>query len=288
MCARASSKSQRSDADIWRDPWGIPHIKTQSRAEAFAALGFAHARDRLWQMEALLRRGIGRYAEWMGKAARVADVLARQVDVAGASQRDFAALGAEARAMLESYAARRQRLHRDRTIGRSNIGCSGREPENWLPWHSIAVMRQIGFLMGSVWWKLWRACALPIVGAEGAAKLRFDDGGDELLCVPPGLEKGPFRAALEEPFSLASRPCSRSPRTDVDRKAAATIGRSPRAEQRRDVRCWRAIPIACSKCRTCTGQVPSCLRRVRRHRPHCARRPRLSAFRSQQAAWRGA
>ena len=34
-------------------------------------------------------------------------------------------------------------------------------------------MRQIGFLMGSVWWKLWRAAALPIVGAEGVAKLRF-------------------------------------------------------------------------------------------------------------------
>ena len=72
------------------------------------------------------------------------------------------------------------------------------EPEKWLPWHSIAVMRQIGFLMGSVWWKLWRACALPIVGAEGVAKLRFEDGGGELLCVPPGLEKGPFRAALDD------------------------------------------------------------------------------------------
>ena len=28
---------------------------------------------------------------------------------------------------------------------------------------------------------------------------------------------------------------------------------------------------------------PSCLRRIRRHRPHCAGRPRLSAFRSQRA-----
>ena len=72
------------------------------------------------------------------------------------------------------------------------------EPEHWLPWHSIAVMRQIGFLMGSVWWKLWRACALPIVGAEGVAKLRFEDGGGEVLCAPPGLERGPFRAALED------------------------------------------------------------------------------------------
>jgi penicillin G amidase len=197
MRASAPSKSQRSDADIWRDPWGIPHIKTQSRAEAFAALGFAHARDRLWQMEALLRRGIGRYAEWMGEPARAADILARQVDVAGASKRDFAVLGAEARAMLEAYASG---VNAFIATGYRPIeyGLLKTEPENWLPWHSIAVMRQIGFLMGSVWWKLWRACALPIVGAEGAAKLRFEDGGGELLCVPPGLEKGPFRAALED------------------------------------------------------------------------------------------
>ncbi len=75
--------------DIYRDDWGIPHIKTRTRDAAFAALGFAHARDRLWQMEALLRRGTGRYAEWVGKAAVNADILARQVDTAGASPARF-------------------------------------------------------------------------------------------------------------------------------------------------------------------------------------------------------
>jgi penicillin amidase len=184
-------------ADIWRDQWGVPHIKAKSRTDAFVALGFAHARDRLWQMEALLRRGTGRYAEWMGKSARAADILARQVDVAGASKRDFDALGAEARAMLEAYASG---VNAFIATGYRPIeyGLLKTEPEPWLPWHSIAVMRQIGFLMGSVWWKLWRACALPIVGAEGVARLRFEDGGGELLCAPPGLERGPFRAALEE------------------------------------------------------------------------------------------
>ena len=87
--------------DIYRDAWGIPHIKTRTRDEAFAALGFAHARDQTWQMEALLRRGTGRYAEWVGEAAVKADILARQVDTTGASSGDYAALGEETRAMLE-------------------------------------------------------------------------------------------------------------------------------------------------------------------------------------------
>jgi penicillin G amidase len=192
-----SEAGKPSGADIWRDAWGIPHIKARSRSDVFAALGFAHARDRLWQMEALFRRGTGSYAEWMGKAAVSGDVLARQVDTAGASQRDFAALGAEARAMLESYASGVNGFtatgYRSVEYRLLNV-----EPMVWLPWHSIAVMRQIGFLMGSVWWKLWRASSLPIVGTEGVAKLRFEDGGSELLCLPPGLETGPYRAALED------------------------------------------------------------------------------------------
>ena len=184
-------------ADIWRDAWGIPHIRARTRDQAFAALGFAHARDRLWQMEALLRRGTGRYAEWLGKSAVSADILARQVDTAGASRRDFELVGAETRAMLECYA---RGVNAFIATGHRPIEYQllGAEPGEWLPWHSIAVMRQIGFLMGSVWWKLWRAAALPIVGVEATAKLRFEDSGHELLCLPPRLEKGPYRAALEE------------------------------------------------------------------------------------------
>src|ERR1700735_1589461 len=104
MSVGASSPSQAPIvADIWRDQWGVPHIKAKSRADAFVALGFAHARDRLWQMEALLRRGTGRCAEWLGKSAVSGDILARQVDTAGASRRDLELVGAETRAMLESY-----------------------------------------------------------------------------------------------------------------------------------------------------------------------------------------
>ena len=192
-----TTDASESTADLFRDAWGIPHIKTRTRGEAFAALGFAHARDRLWQMEALLRRGTGRYAEWVGNSALSGDRLARQLDTAGASRRDYPALAPETREMLESYASG---VNAFIATGSRSIEYRllGVEPEAWAPWHCIAVMRQIGFLMGSVWWKLWRAAALPILGAEGIAKLRFEDGGNELLILPPGLEKGPYRAALED------------------------------------------------------------------------------------------
>ena len=55
-------------------------------------------------MEALLRRGTGRYAEWLGARAFAGDVIARQMDGDAASRRDFALLCDEAKAMLEAYA----------------------------------------------------------------------------------------------------------------------------------------------------------------------------------------
>jgi penicillin G amidase len=148
-------------------------------------------------MEALLRRGTGRYSEWVGAAALKADMLARQLDTAGASQRDYAALDPASRAMLPAYAHGVNRFIASGTFP-LEYGLLKTTPATWLAWHSIAVMRQIGFLMGSVWWKLWRATALPIIGVAATSKLRFDDSGDELLCLPPGLCSGPYIAALAD------------------------------------------------------------------------------------------
>ena len=64
-------------------------------------------------------------------------------------------------------------------------------------------MRRLGLLMGSVWFKLWRAVALPIVGPEGIAKLRYDDGGCDMLCIPPGVDADRHAAGL-----LALRPAT--------------------------------------------------------------------------------
>ena len=197
MSADASSTDSPTGAQVWRDAWGIPHIRAANPDQAFSALGFVHAQDRLFQMESLLRRGTGRHAEWVGKTAIKADTLARQLDTLGASQRDFAALGAPAQAMLTAYA---RGVNDFIATGARPVeyGLLKTEPGAWEPWHSIAVMRQIGFLMGSVWWKLWRAAAPPIVGAAALTRLRFEDGGDELMCLPPGLSTGPYQALMAD------------------------------------------------------------------------------------------
>src|SRR5215467_13089816 len=54
---------------ILRDRYGVPHILAQSYDDAAFALGYAHAQDRLWQMEMSRRFVQGRLSELLGERA---------------------------------------------------------------------------------------------------------------------------------------------------------------------------------------------------------------------------
>src|SRR3954471_22774437 len=66
-----------AQVEILRDAYGIPHIYTHNIADAYFALGFAHAQDRLWQMEVSRRIGSGRIAEIAGPGALEVDRIMR-------------------------------------------------------------------------------------------------------------------------------------------------------------------------------------------------------------------
>ena len=67
--------------DILRDAEGIPHIYAQSADDAYFALGFAHAQDRLWQLEMNRRIPAGRMAEILGPSAVGTDRFLRTLGV---------------------------------------------------------------------------------------------------------------------------------------------------------------------------------------------------------------
>src|ERR1043166_3690025 len=52
--------------EILRDRAGVPHVYAPSTAGVYFGLGFAMAQDRLWQMDRLRRRALGRQAEILG------------------------------------------------------------------------------------------------------------------------------------------------------------------------------------------------------------------------------
>lgn len=56
-----------NEVNIFYDNIGVPHIYAQNQHDAYLALGYAHAQDRLWQMELIRRISAGRLSEIFGK-----------------------------------------------------------------------------------------------------------------------------------------------------------------------------------------------------------------------------
>ncbi|CAI2384072.1 unnamed protein product [Moneuplotes crassus] len=59
-------KHHTGTAEIFFEDNGLPHIKVDANATAGYALGYLHARDRLWQMDYLRRLAQGRLSEVLG------------------------------------------------------------------------------------------------------------------------------------------------------------------------------------------------------------------------------
>ena len=57
---------------LW-DSLAVPHVIAGSDSDAFAALGYLHARDRLWEMDLLRHAAEGRLSELFGARAQRAD-----------------------------------------------------------------------------------------------------------------------------------------------------------------------------------------------------------------------
>ena len=64
---------------VTRDGYGVPHIVGESVGDLYAAQGYAHAQDRLFQMWLFRTAGQGRLSESFGEAAVEADRFYRTV-----------------------------------------------------------------------------------------------------------------------------------------------------------------------------------------------------------------
>jgi penicillin amidase len=88
---------------IERDVHGIPTIRAGSFDEAMFGLGFAHAQDRLWQMETHRRIAAGRLAEAFGPPALDSDRFLRTLGVRAAAAAQWERLQGEARSAVVAY-----------------------------------------------------------------------------------------------------------------------------------------------------------------------------------------
>lgn len=160
MCSAktpASPLSPNGPVTVTRDRWGIGHAVAPDALGAFAAQGWLAAADRMWQMEWDRRRAFGRWAEVAGPSGLAEDKLFRRIDLAGRAQRNWEQLSPDTRAMTEAYALGVNAwLAANADELPAEFEAHGTAPEEWEPWHSVAVYQIRHFFMGTFHRKLWR------------------------------------------------------------------------------------------------------------------------------------
>lgn len=76
--------------DVYYDDYGIPHIYASSVGDAYKALGYVHAKDRLWQMDLIRRIAPGRLSELFGDGVLENDKFFRTIGLAHQSKLEAA------------------------------------------------------------------------------------------------------------------------------------------------------------------------------------------------------
>jgi len=89
---------------VTRDAHGVPRIKAETMEDAYNALGYVHAQDRLFQMEMMRRVGRGRLSEVAGSMALPFDRRMRTFGLVPLVEAEAAALSPRVRAAFEAYA----------------------------------------------------------------------------------------------------------------------------------------------------------------------------------------
>jgi penicillin amidase len=185
--------------EVYRDPYGIPHLTAETVRDAFFGQGFVTAQDRLWHMEFDRRRAYGRWAELVGRDGVEQDLMMRKFQIGRGVRDDYEAMNTETRAMMDAYAAGVDAFVDATESLPVEFDLVGAKPEAWEPWDCMAVFKVRHILMGVFEGKLWRAKVLNTLGPEKAAELFKGYQPGHLMIVPPGHEyDGPGLDALEE------------------------------------------------------------------------------------------
>ncbi len=166
LAGRESLPGLSRPVDVVFDSLAIPHISARTELDAVRALGYLHARDRLWAMEVLRRAGEGRFAEVLGAQAIETDRFLRSLDIPRVARLILTQSSPDSRAVLDAYVgginawiAHRQPLGPEFRLLRF-------EPEPWTAQQVVEVARVMSWDLASAGGELELARAQARLGAR--------------------------------------------------------------------------------------------------------------------------
>jgi len=196
---------------ITRDGYGVPYVQAGTEEDAWTAVGFAQAQDRLWQMDLSRRAAQGRLSEIFGRRALDYDRLMRTVGITRVAMRIVHDMPAATKRALEAY-ARGVNAYIRENRGRYafEFDALGYEPEEWSPVHSVMVVRMLGWELNS---SLWTDVVYEEL-KNHVDSIRFKQAlpyypSDAPTIIPGGQRPEPLNSATKpslRPDSLQTQP----------------------------------------------------------------------------------
>jgi len=138
--------------EIIRDEHAVPHIYARSELDAYFALGYTHAQDRLWQMEFNLRVATGTLAEWFGGSVLPVDRFQRSLGLADLISRDFDQLDSGARAILAAYAEGVNAYREAMPVPPPEYLALAASPRVWKAQDSLLLLKQMAWQLSRNYW----------------------------------------------------------------------------------------------------------------------------------------
>jgi len=155
------------------DAHGVPHITATSDDDAFFALGYVHAQNRMWQMESQRRIGQGRLSEIAGAAFLQSDKYMRTLGLARVARQNLLHLDTNSVRSLQAYAKGVNAWIGEQHVLPIEFQVLGFRPEAWQPEDSLLQIKLMALsldrnyrleLVYSLWTKL--------LGAQRTNELR--------------------------------------------------------------------------------------------------------------------
>lgn len=175
---------------IYRDPWGIPHLRADSVDELAHLQGRAAALDRAAQITTERLRAEGRLASVAGPDEVPWDRFARRVRLDDTARRCYLRLDGRTRRWISAY------------VDGVNRELGPDDP--WHPWSPLGVFLVQHVLFGTFPHKMWRAHVAATLGPEMVELLAGDGPGGSgsnawALAGPPPVIAGDPHRVLELP-----------------------------------------------------------------------------------------
>ncbi|NMM43975.1 penicillin acylase family protein [Rhodospirillaceae bacterium KN72] len=152
---------------------GIPTIMADTMADAYRALGYLHAAERLWQMEMTRRIGAGRMSEILGSPMVDIDRLMRELGIYRDAQAQVDRLPPEELAAFTAYAdGVNAYLSAPDTVLPVEFALLFHTPEPWEPADSMVWARLMSLqLSGDAFAEDRRAGLIDLLGPDRFAQL---------------------------------------------------------------------------------------------------------------------